>query len=220
MSIYFIIGVLTFLTFLFAASFKICWGVYMKSICRINSNSRTAILTFDDGPHPINTPEILDLLKMKGIKATFFVIGKNVQMYPNIIKRISDEGHNIGIHSYYHNPSFTIMRKKSLFKDICKCKKLLEELTQKPIVLFRPPYGVTNPNIGRVIRSMNLKSIGWSIRSFDTIFSNEDIIVNKIIRKLSPGAIILLHDRLDNSLSILTKLLQKIEERRYKIDSL
>ncbi len=220
MIFYSLIGVLILLIFLFAASFKIGWGIYMKSICSINSDSKTVILTFDDGPHPEYTPRILDMLKTKGVKATFFVIGENAQMHPHLIKRISEEGHNVGIHSFYHNPSFTFASKKSLFNDINKSKNLLEELTGKPVELFRPPYGVTNPNIGQVVRSIGLKSIGWNIRSFDTVAKNVEQVIKKIDRKLSPGAIILLHDRLDNSPLILKNLLEMIENRGYKIDSL
>ena len=104
------------------ASFKIEWGLYLDSTCILWTDLNEVVLTFDDGPHPEYTPELLDLLKQRNVKATFFVIGENAAKYPEIIGRIVNEGHKIGIHSFYHKPSFTYSSKKAVIKDLSASK--------------------------------------------------------------------------------------------------
>lgn len=203
-----------------SASFKIGWGFYMRSLCRIKTSSKEVVLTFDDGPHPLYTLELLDLLKEKGVKATFFVIGEQAEKYPEIVRRMTNEGHKLGIHSYFHKPSFTFFSKKAVIKDLSVSKTLLENITLSEISFFRPPYGVTNPNIAAAVKLLNLKSVGWKIRSFDTLQKPEAGTVSRIVRSLTPGAIILLHDRLPNCSSLVGKLLTALEKSEYKIVSL
>ncbi|MFA5850689.1 MAG: polysaccharide deacetylase family protein [Bacteroidales bacterium] len=216
------LGAILFIVLLlvFAASLKICWGIFMRSQCRIKTGSLEIALTFDDGPHPEHTPELLDLLKGKEIKATFFVIGENAGKYPEIIKRIVAEGHILGIHSFYHKPSFTILSRQAVIEDLIRCRKTIEEISRTKVTLFRPPYGVTNPNIAAAVKFLELKSVGWSIRSYDTTGRPEKSILKKVEKSLSPGAIILLHDRLPNCTSLVGKLLNLLDERGYKVVSL
>ena len=134
-------------------------------------------LTFDDGPG-IYTLEILDLLKKYNVKATFFCIGKNIEMYPEIIKQIIDEGHLIGNHSYGHSPFFDFYNAKKIIEEIQKTDTLLEKLTSKKINFFRPPYGVTTPSIRRAIKITGHKVIGWNIRSLDGGTKNKKLIFN------------------------------------------
>jgi len=126
------------------------------------------------------------------------------------------EGHKIGIHSYYHKPSFTFFSTQSVISDLNRSKKLLEGISGKEIMLFRPPYGVTNPNISRAVKSLNLQSVGWCIRSYDTVQKPENKIAERIERLLSPGAIILMHDRLPGCVSLVRKLLAILANNGYK----
>jgi len=208
------------LLFLLTASFMTGWGIFMRSQCRIKTSSKEVVLTFDDGPHPEYTSELLDILKSKKIKATFFVIGENAERYPEIIKRIVAEGHTLGIHSFYHKPSFTIFSRQAVIDDLTRCKNIIEEISGTKINLFRPPYGVTNPNIAAAVKFLELKSVGWSIRSFDTTGKPEKRILKKVGKSLSPGAIILLHDRLPICTSLVGNLLHLLDERGYKVVSL
>lgn len=208
------------LLFVITASLMTGWGIFLQSQCWVNASSNEIVLTFDDGPHPEYTTELLDLLKEKEIKATFFVIGENAEKHPEIIKRIVTEGHVIGIHSYYHKPSFTLYSRQAVIDDLTRCRDTLEEISQSKVSLFRPPYGVTNPNIAAAVKFLELKSVGWSIRSFDTTGKPEKRILKKVEKSLSPGAIILLHDRLPNCTSLVGKLLLLLDEKGYKIVSL
>lgn len=211
---------LILLSLVLISSFKIGWKFYLPSICKIKTGLKDVVLTFDDGPHPEYTPKLLDLLKEKGIHATFFVVGERANRYPEIVKRLAEDGHKLGIHSYYHKPSFTLLSKRATIKDLSDSKTLLEKITGDEISLFRPPYGVTNPNIAGAVKSLKLKSIGWSIRSFDTVGKSEDKVVDKIERSLSPGAIILLHDRLPDCVSLVSKLLTVLDNKGYKVVNL
>ncbi len=199
------------------ASLKMGWGIFMRSQCRINTELKEVALTFDDGPHPVYTIELLDFLKKNEIKATFFVIGENAAKYPEIIKRIVEGGHTLGIHSYCHKPSFTIFSGQAVIDDLARCKETVEEISGTKVSLFRPPYGVTNPNIAAAVKFLELKSVGWSIRSFDTTGRSEKRILKKVGRSLSPGAIILLHDRMPNCTSLVDKILSVMKEKEYKI---
>lgn len=217
--IYFvIISVLLIMSFLIVASFRIDWGIYVRSYCREKrEGERSIMITFDDGPHPENTSKVLDLLKEKNVKALFFLIGEKAIDNPQVVRRIADEGHLIGIHSLRHTPEFTIASKRSVKNDLIATKKILEELSGKEIKLFRPPFGVTNPSIGRAVRELGLVSVGWSIRSFDTVASSDIEKVMKRVRKgLHNGAILLLHDRLPLSSLLLKEILDYLDNQGYE----
>ena len=217
--IYFvIISVLLIMSFLIVASFRINWGIYVRSYCREKGEGeRSIMITFDDGPHPENTSKVLDLLKEKNVKALFFLIGEKAIDNPQVVRRIADEGHLIGIHSLRHTPEFTIASKRRVKNDLIATKKILEELSGKEIKLFRPPFGVTNPSIGRAVRELGLVSVGWSIRSFDTVASSDIEKVMKRVRKgLHNGAILLLHDRLPLSSLLLKEILDYLDNQGYE----
>lgn len=212
----FVVFIILLLSLALIASLRIEQGFYMQSLCRIKTNSKEVALTFDDGPHPQYTPKLLDLLYEKKIQATFFVIGECAKKYPDIIKRMAEEGHTIGIHSYYHKPSFTFLSRLAVINDLKKSKTLLEKIAGYDISLFRPPYGVTNPNIAGAVKVLNLQSVGWNIRSYDTVKKSESKVVERIERSLSPGSIILLHDRLPDCVSLTSMLLTLLDKNGYK----
>lgn len=191
-------------------------GLYLPAISRLSPYKREVMLTFDDGPHHLYTPIILDILFEKNIKAIFFCVGEKALHNADIISRMINEGHKVGIHSMKHSVSFTFASKKKVEQDLYNCKKILSNLTGEDIVLFRPPFGVTNPNIARVVKCLKIKTIGWSIRSFDTIKKNEHDVFLKINKKIHNGAIILLHDNLSTAPKILRGILEIIEYKNYK----
>lgn len=205
------------LALVLVASMNMEWGVFLPSLCRIFTTSKEVVLTFDDGPHPVYTPELLDLLKEKGITATFFLIGENAEKNPEIVKRIIMEGHRIGIHSYYHKPAFTYSSKKKVIDELVRTKALLEKITGREVILFRPPFGVTNPNIAAAVRSLNLKAVGWSIRTLDTIGKPEGWVLARVEKSLSEGDIILMHDRMPGCLSLVKRVLDLLDKRGYKV---
>lgn len=175
-------------------------------------------LTFDDGPNE-NTLSILDILKKNNVNATFFCIGKNIEKHPGILKRIMEEGHVVGNHSYSHSNFFDFYRKKRLIAEIRKTDALIESISGKKVQLFRPPYGVTNPSIRRALEVTKHKVIGWNIRSLDGILKDEKIIFARIKKRIAPGGIVLLHDT-SHTVAILERLMLYLEENEYKVVSI
>jgi peptidoglycan/xylan/chitin deacetylase (PgdA/CDA1 family) len=201
---------------LFSASLNMGWGLYLPAITRLSALNKEVMLTFDDGPHPVYTPLILDILKEKGVHAIFFCIGEKALENPGIVVRMINEGHKVGIHTMNHSVGFTVASKLMAERDLDNCRKILSDITGTDIVLFRPPFGVTNPNIAKAVKRLKLKTIGWSIRSFDTIKKDEQKVISKVGNELHNGAIILLHDRLYSSAGILKGVLEAIEKQNYK----
>lgn len=175
-------------------------------------------LTFDDGPNEI-TLELLKVLKQYDAKATFFCIGKNIEKHPAIVRQIVAEGHIIGNHSYSHSSFFDFYKKKRLIEEIQKTDDLIKKNSGKKTMLFRPPYGVTNPSISKAIEVTKHKVIGWNIRSLDGILTDEKIILNRIKKRVVPGGIVLMHDTA-HSVNILVRLMQYLEENNYKVVSI
>ena len=211
---------LSILAFFIYASASIGSGVYLNAILRGDRTANKLYLSFDDGPNSEYTPIILDILKENNIKAIFFRIGKNAQNNIKIVERIVKEGHLIGNHSFCHSPTFPVMSKKKLLEDISSCNTILEKLQGSKVLFFRPPFGVTNPNIAYAVKQLKLITIGWSIRSFDTCGNNIPKILKRIEKKMKAGGIILLHDNLPWSSQLLLGLIDLAKNNNYSFDSI
>lgn len=150
-------------------------------------------LTFDDGPDPIYTNELLDILKKYDVKASFFLVAKKAFENRDIVYRIIKEGHSIGLHSYDHrNPLlFTPRKLKKDFKDSLDIMKTFD----LDIVYYRPPWGIFNIFTHHYAKANNLKTILWSLSSKDwKVKTPVDYIVRNITENVKPGDILLLHD--------------------------
>lgn len=169
------------------------WGFYLPIISRSISGSKAVALTFDDGPSPLSTPVILDLLKEYDFKATFFVIGEKAEKYPELIETILAGGHSIGNHSWQHDSLLMLRTKKRVGQDIRKTQEILKKHGVRPL-LFRPPAGATNPRLQPVLRAEGLRTVTFSCRPFDHGNRKITNLAERIISKLKPGDIILLHD--------------------------
>ena len=205
------------LVFLVYASYSIEAGVYIKSLCKNPCKGKVVAITFDDGPDANQTPKILDVLKEYNAKACFFCIGNKIAGNENILLRIKEEDHLIGNHSYNHFFSFPLQTSQQVEEELYLCKKVIENTIKEKTIFFRPPFGITNPIIAKAIKKMNYISIGWSIRSLDTC-KKEEIVLKRIKRKLKPGAVILLHDTLPESDTLLRKILEHIKESGYSVE--
>lgn len=178
------------------------------------SESKMA-LTFDDGPHQL-TNKVLDLLKQYNMKATFFCIGKEVEKHPEIVKRIINEGHEIGNHTFTHNKQMGFKSANEVYNEIQQCSKTVQEITGKELAFFRPPFGVTNPSIAKAVQLSNMKVIGWSIRSLDTVAKSSEDILNRILSKVKKGDVVLLHDNRELTIKTLEKLLIQLQNKNLK----
>jgi len=157
-------------------------------------NQPKIALTFDDGPNEPYTSEILDILKKYSIKATFFVLGKNVERYPDTAKRIVEEGHVIGNHTYDH-PYLLIQSKSHIKYEIEKAEQAIFKATHTKPHLFRPPYGVTDNWIYHTVKEYGYVTVEWSVTGNNggkEIRTN--VIEKDVLSRVTNGAIILLHD--------------------------
>lgn len=220
----FILLFLAWITLTTIGSFNILWNYFLKAYHNnphIKTNS--IAITFDDGPHPEITPKILTLLKKHQAKATFFCIGKHIAQHPEIAKQIDNDGHLIGNHSYHHNTNFGFLNHQQVIEEITQTDTHIYNAINKKPLLFRPPFGVTNPSIAKAIKATKHNVIGWNVRSLDTAIKNEDKILNRITKNLQKGDVILLHDTSYKSLKVLEQLLLFMKEKNYtsiRIDEL
>lgn len=204
---------LAYLIVLYFGVTQIQWNFYIKSYNKGFSDKQIA-LTFDDGPNR-ETDAILDILKNEGVLAVFFCIGKNVDANQLLAQRMHDEGHVLGNHSYYHTHSFDWMSSRKMLAEIEQCNSIIRQVTGKSPNLFRPPYGITNPNLMRAVKRSGMVSIGWSLRSFDTMAKDGEQLKNRIINKLNGGDIVLLHDSMPITREILTDLIRQARKKGF-----
>ncbi|HLU51687.1 MAG TPA: polysaccharide deacetylase family protein [Flavobacteriaceae bacterium] len=196
-------------------SLNIRSGFFIESFNRaIPSEEKKIALTFDDGPHPA-TLQVLDVLKKKGVKATFFCIGKNIEKHPDIFRKIIAEGHSVGNHSYSHSPFIGFFSSKKIEREIQQTDLLIQSFTNKKNNWYRPPFGVTNPHIASAIKRLEHRVIGWNVRSLDTIIADERKIVTRITSRLCPGSVVLLHDTSVKTANVLEQLLLFLEQQNY-----
>lgn len=212
--------VLIVLSFLFYASYSIRSGVYLNVLSGNKKKGKVIALTFDDGPNAIQTPKILDILKEHDAKACFFCIGSRIDGNEDVLKRIDHEGHFIGNHSYYHSNSFPLQSVNKITNELVRCDEKITGVTGKKTQLFRPPFGVTNPMIAKAVKRQKLITIGWNIRSLDTLEKGHDVVLKRIRRKLKPGSILLLHDHVTESDVLLRQILDLLKEENYTVVTL
>ncbi|MCK5170454.1 MAG: polysaccharide deacetylase family protein [Bacteroidales bacterium] len=214
--IFFIIISILFLIHLVYCSANICSQAYIKTLCKIKTSEKKIAITFDDGPDSKITPKVLEILDEYNAKATFFCIGKNIENNKDLLKLIDEKGHLTGNHTWSHDRWFDLFSSKKMKSEIEKTSDLIFEIISKKPKLFRPPYGVTNPVLKRALKNINFHTIGWSIRSFDTINSPEKTL-KRIKNKLSPGDIILFHDNREHIIEILKSFLEYTNNQGYQI---
>ena len=197
--------------------------MYLKAFCRAKTADKVVYLTFDDGPAGAETEAVLDVLKARGAVATFFIVGKNVTSQEPLVGRILAEGHSVGIHTFSHANTFPLYPKRLMVNDIAECKSILDRLSGRDVRLFRPPFGVVNPTVAYAVKKLGLETVGWSIRSFDTRDYRQDdksrnLVLDRIIRQLKPGSVILLHDRLPGESVLVSRLLDLLDAAGYHYD--
>lgn len=150
-------------------------------------------LTFDDGPHPKYTPIILDILKEEGVSATFFAVGTNAEYYPDLIRRIESEGHELGNHTYNHN-HVGKMTRAALAEDIQRCGDAIETITGKRPRYFRPPEGVCNSDVKEICEKNGMTIVIWSVDTRDWAHTPVREICENVRCHTKTGSIILMHD--------------------------
>jgi peptidoglycan/xylan/chitin deacetylase (PgdA/CDA1 family) len=196
--------------------FGICRWLFPKTIWFFSKEKKHVYLTFDDGPHPRITPWVLDQLKSHHAKATFFCVGNNVSLYPEVFQRILDEGHTVGNHTYHHQNGFSTATKVYL-------DSIEQASTLIPGKLFRPPYGRITPAQFNKIKT-RFTVVFWNVLAYD--FNQElspETCYKNLKTKINPGAVVVFHDsekawkRLEH---VLPKVLHDINSKGLLCESL
>ena len=169
--------------------------LFGPALIRGPADGRRIVLTFDDGPASPSTDQILDILRDRQVPATFFVCGSNAERHPDLLRRMSAEGHTIGNHTYSHFFPY-LMTCAQMAEEIDRTQQVIEEVTGRRPVLFRPPYGARWFGLYPLLRERGLKVVQWSDTGYDWK-EDEDSIVRLSLERLGPGSIILLHDGLE-----------------------
>lgn len=195
------------------------------TIYRVHPSDKVVALTFDDGPSFVWTPKILDELKNAGVKATFFMVGEHVAKYPEVARRVAQEGHEIGNHTYDHHV-LIYYKEGELEKEIRDTEAIIKNITGKATNYFRPPKSWLTSREKAIIKGMGYKIILWSLNAKDWVNFDDKYIIRYIVKNIKAGDIILFHDSGgafnteggDRSETVMTipRLIEKLKEKGYK----
>ncbi len=202
---------------LFYGCYFVHSNFFIPVICSLKTDEKVVAISFDDGPVAGNTGKILQTLKDNDVKAAFFCIGNRIADNEDVLKQVYNEGHLIGNHTYTHHFWFDMFSSKKMLSDMQLMDELTNETIGKKPKLFRPPYGITNPNLKRAITNGNYIPVGWNARSLDTVIKDEEKLLSKMMGKLRPGAVFLFHDTSDATVAILPAFIKYIHTNGYQI---
>ena len=160
---------------------------------KVADGKKLVALTFDDGPYPPFTQNLLAVLEEKQIKATFFVVGNNASKYPEVVRQIAEQGHEVALHAGEHK-DFLKLNSSELAGNISSGKNMLEELTGKPVKYIRPPHGFRDWAVMEEASHNGLKVVNWSVIPRDWTNPGAQVIADRVCKDVFPGAIVLLHD--------------------------
>lgn len=191
--------------------------LYPKRMWKMDVQEKILFISFDDGPHEIITPQVLDMLAKHGAKATFFCLGKNVEQHPSIFERIMAEGHAVGNHSQHHLNGWKTPDEKYM-DDVVAASRWI------PSNLFRPPYGRLKSSQARRLQTAGFQVVMWSVLSadYDREMPKEKC-AERVLKHIEPGAVVLFHDSekaAKNMLYALEVLLKNAIEQGYRLEAL
>lgn len=180
---------------------------------------KVAMLTFDDGPSAY-TPEVLDGLKEAGVKAVFFITGYGAAQHPDLVRRIHEEGHVLGIHTMTH-PNMTQLSRAEQIEEIQPLIDLITEVTGLPPRYFRPPFGAYNDELLATLDELGLELINWSNGSLDWEgvvdgYKDPNQVVADVLDQLHPGAVILAHDTMKHTAEAVPMIIQALRAEGYE----
>lgn len=168
-------------------------------------------LTFDDGPHPQFTESLLDGLKERGIRATFFVTGEHAKLHPDIIERMNKEGHVIGNHTYSHM-QLTQGNREQFKEELMKTNEILTEITGEEVLFVRPPYGIWDKKLET---ELNMIPVMWNVDPLDWCSDDVSGVVSRVINNAEENAIILMHDYYESSVTAALQIVDELQKKGY-----
>ncbi len=176
------------------------------------ADNRKIALTFDDGPHPVYTPRLLDGLKERGVKASFFVVGQNAEQNPELIQRIQEEGHLLGNHTYSH-VQLTGITEEEACEELVRTSEVVEKITGEHLEYVRPPFGSWNDELDCDILMI---PVFWSVDSRDWTTTNVSEIVRRVVTQTKEDDIILMHDYYSTSVDAALKIVDQMMEMGFE----
>mgnify|MGYP000311813927 CR=1 FL=1 len=205
-----VIPLFGFLLACVVAPFVPKFGFFLDIVSRGNSSRKAVALSFDDGPDPASTPYLLKLLTQKEIRATFFMVGQKARSNQDIVGMVLEKGHSIGNHSYSHAPFLMLKSSRKLKEEIRVTQEALHPLGVAPLA-FRPPVGITNPRLKKVLADLGMYAVNFTHRSAD--LGNRHIrgLAQRILKRVQAGEIIVLHDTRPKYPQELNQWLEEIE---------
>lgn len=190
------------------------FGPHVTRLPEAQAQKGEVWITLDDGPDPVTTPLLLDILDRYQAKACFFVIGDKAARHPGLVREIARRGHGVGNHSQTHPAAhFWRLRPKALWAEVAGCQQTLKDILGQAPEWFRPPVGHHNLFLAVPLRALGLTMAIWDCRGFDGVLRSPGLILRLIGRSLSPGSIILLHDGPPASARLLEGTLEMIRAR-------
>ncbi|MHB8520958.1 MAG: polysaccharide deacetylase family protein [Limisphaerales bacterium] len=170
-------------------------GWFGPVVRSFQTDAREVWLTIDDGPHPDNTPRILELLKRFDARATFFIVGERVRAHPQLARAIIEQGHTLGNHSATHPTAFFWgLGRSAVAREVEEGSAAIQGATGIAPAWFRAPVGMANLFVHEIIHERRMRLIGWSARGFDAVERDVTTVVENVLRDIRPGAIVLLHE--------------------------
>lgn len=169
-------------------------------------------LTFDDGPHPLYTPKLLEGLKERQVTATFFVTGENAALYPELIEQMQKDGHIVGNHTYHH-VQLSSVGEEIFLQELMETNRVLEGILEEEVVYVRPPFGDWEKTIEQEI---NMFPVLWDIDPLDWCTANTEQIVKRVLGKAEDNAIILLHDEYATSIEAALAIIDELQQEGYE----
>ncbi len=186
------------------------------TITRVPTEQSVVAMTFDDGPHETLTPQLLDLLSARNIKATFYLIGRRVARYPALARRIAEDGHEIGNHTWNH-PRLTSLGNTSLLSELDRTTQVIADATGRPPVTMRPPYGLLSPRQrGLIYESRGFPTVLWSVDPEDWRRPGSSVVARRIVSHANSGAVILSHDIIGGTVRAMPATLDGLAAQGYR----
>lgn len=176
-----------------------------------NDDVKKIALTFDDGPHPYYTEQLLDGLKERGVVATFFVTGEHAVLHPDIIKRMDEEGHLVGNHTYSHM-QLCAANKEEFKEELVATSEVIEELIGEEVVYVRPPYGSWDKGFEA---ELNMIPVLWTIDPLDWCSDNAAGVADKVLAKAGENDIILMHDYYESTVTAALEIVDELLAQGY-----
>jgi polysaccharide deacetylase family sporulation protein PdaB len=190
-------------------------GLRFNKLMRGDAAKKQIAITFDDGPHPVYTPDLLDILKRYQAKATFFLVGEMAEKYPYLVQAELAAGHSIGNHTYHH-VNLTKIPEEYVATEIKACGEVLRSITGQAPHLFRPPGGDYTPSVAEAAEVLGYTMVLWTDDPGDYASPGQKVIETRVLSRVSNGGIVLIHDGVQQTVDVLPQILSFLKKRGYQ----